>query len=929
MSLGSFPISRVASRLLVGFLIRPVPALVLCLGLTVCAGAQAGPVCSFSLSPGSGTAPLLVTATGGCADATSSVTSETLDWGDGNQTAIAPSSFSGFSIQHTYVASGTFTVTLTAMDAAGAQTTVSRQVIVSPNAPPTCTLTVNPTSGTAPLNVTASGSCTDPENDITSTTIAWGEGTSTPGSNGTHTYKNAGNFTITLTATDSVGNTGSASRTVSVQAQNQPPSCTLQITPGQGNAPLTVTATGTCTDPENDITSTTLNWGDGTTTNGTSGTHTFTTPGDFTVVLTATDSGGLTGSASQQVKVTQAQNVPPTCALIVSPKSGSAPLTVTASGTCSDPENDIVSIVLNWGDGTTLNGASGSHTYSLVGSFTVTLTATDIAGGMGTATQTVMVGGGQNAPPQCSMSASPTSGQVPVTVTVVPNCSDPENDISNIVVDFGDGFYGTVSAGSSLSHPFTWAGSFQVTVTATDVAGNVSKPVSQAVATTDSPTMFVGISNGQIRQFDESGKTLKTLDTNQGGTITGMAFDQLDSLYVTDFTANTVTKFNGNGNVMGNFGSGYNCQPESITFDNAGNVYVGETGCSHALLKFDAYGNLAAAYSVTTEVEGSDWIDLAADQCTIYYTSQGTTVFRFNACTGQQQAPFATGLNTGLGIKILPDSSILAADKQDIVHFDSGGRVIGKYTAPGESCWVSLALDPDNKSFWAVDYCSSDVVRFDISSANQLAKFNSATPTNTVYGIAMRSPVAHLPPAGPLIASPQSMTVATGQTASFALIFVPSGSAVDQSFTFSCANLPVGASCQFSPQTATVAASGTTVQVTITTTRSSGAKLRTLSPRFFAWGVLLSGVLFLGDIRRGLRRSTAWRWMGLMLIVIVVASLFACGGSSKSASGNSANSNNNAIPSASSTTPASTYPVIVRGTSNSFQSSTVVNLTVQ
>jgi PKD repeat protein len=713
-----------------------------------------------------------------------------------------------------------------------------------------------------------------------------------------------------------------------VVSPNAPPTCpTFTVSPTTGPAPLNVTASGSCSDPENDITSTTITWGDGTSTPGTSGAHTYSTAGSFTVTLTATDSAGNTGSSASQTVTVQTQNHPPTCTLQVSPDHGNAPLPVTASGNCTDPQNQAMTTVLNWGDGTTTNSTSGTHTFTTPGNFMVVLTATDSGGLSGSASHNVTVSQTQNLPPTCSLSVSPTGGQVPVTVTVTPNCSDPENDISSIVVDFGDGFYGSVSVGSTLSHTFTWAGTFQVTVTASDTAGNTSQPSSQTVSTSDTPTMFVAVSNGQVKQFDESGKALKTLNTNQGGTVTGMAFDWLDSLYATDFTADAVTKFNGNGDVTGNFGSGYNCQPESIVFDNTGNAYVGQTGCSHALLKFDAYGNLAAVYSVTTEVEGSDWIDIAADQCTIYYTSQGTTVFRFNACTGQQESPLATGLSTGLGIKILPDGSVLAANKQDIIHFDSAGQVVTKYNAAGESCWVSLALDPDGKSFWAVDYCSSDVVRFDISSGNQVAKFSSGTSTNNVFGIGMRGPGSHLTPAGPLIASPQNITAATGQSASFTLGFVPSGGAVDQTFTFSCANLPVGTSCQFSPQNTKVGKRGTTVQVTITTTGSGGAQLRMLSPRFFAWWVLLSGVLFAGEIRPR-SRGIPWKWIGVVLIIAAIAGMIACGGVTKNAGGKSGNGSNG-TPSASSTTPASTYAIVVRATSSSSQSSTVVNLTVQ
>src|SRR5581483_9316229 len=571
---------------------RPKLGLFLVLALFYLASAafsvaqSSGPVCQLTVLPSSGTAPLPVQATGGCTDATSAIVSEAVDWGDGSlPTAIAPQFYSAFTVQYTYTTTGTFTVTVTAVDANGMIGSASAQVTVSANAPPTCTLSVSPSSGTAPL---------------------------------------------------------------------------------------TVTATGNCTDPDNDIVSTMLNWGDGSTSQGTSGTHTYGSPGTFTVTVTAVDSVGNQGSATQIVTVTTAKNVPPTCVLSVAPTSGSVPLTVTANGNCTDPENDIVSTVLNWGDGTSTSGTGGTHTYSTAGNFQVVLTATDSAGGTGSATQTVTAGNATNAPPHCAISLSTTSGSVPLSATANANCSDPENDINSTIIDFGDGFY---ASGSTASHTYVRAGNFNASAYATDSAGNTSNVSSAGIGVTDVPTVFVAVSNGQVKQFDRTGNFLKTLNTNQGGSTTGMAFDRFAALYVTDFTAGTVSKFNGNGNLAGSFGAGYNCQPESITFDSSGNAYVGQTGCSRAILKFDAYGNLQAGYAVKNEVEGSDWLDLAPDQCTIYYTSQGTSVFRFNACTQQQLSTFTTSLTTGLGLRILPDSSVIVADKQDIIHFDASGSV--------------------------------------------------------------------------------------------------------------------------------------------------------------------------------------------------------------------------------------------------------------
>jgi PKD repeat protein len=720
-----------------------------------------------------------------------------------------------------------------------------------------------------------------------------------------------------------------ASSATFLYADKGVPTCALRVTPPAGSAPLDMTASGGCTDhPENDILVEVVDWGDGSKTAIPRESfasfmvhHTLAAAGTFTVVLTAVDLTGHQATSSQQI-VVSSPNTPPSCTLKVGPSSGPAPLVVTANGSCTDPENDIVSTVIEWGDGASTQGMSGTHTYPSKGTFQVVLASTDSAGGTGSASQTVVVGPATNAAPSCSMQLSSTSGKAPLAVTVDANCTDPKNDIESTVIDFGDGFY----AANTTTHTFVRAGTFSLTVVATDSIGNVSNTASSTVSVSDDPTLFVGVSNGQIKQFDLSGNVLNTLNTGRGGSVTGMSFDWMHNLYVTDFTANSVTKFAGSGTVVGDFGAGYNCKPESIVFDGAGDAYVGETGCSHALLKFDSYGNLLASFQVTTETEGSDWIDLAADQCTILYTSQGTSVFRFNACTNQQEPTLTTSLNTGLGLRILPDGGALVANKQDIVRLDSGGRVITRYNSPGESCWVSLTVDPDGESFWAVDYCSSDIVRFEIASGNQLTKFNSGTPTQTVFGIAMRGPTIETTPAGPLIASPATISVAAGQSASLQLTFSPSGAAMNQSFTFKCANLPIGASCSFSPATA-MPTSPVSVNVSISTTGVSANLTPSFASRvpMYAIWLLVPNLILLSNTRRARKSKKA-----LFLAIIVsalIASLLACGSSSRGSTGSSTGS---PAPTPDSTnTPAATYPIVIQAKSNSLASSTVVNLSVQ
>src|SRR5207249_4778632 len=63
------------------------------------------------------------------------------------------------------------------------------------------------------------------------------------------------------------------------------------------------------------------------------------------------------------------------------------------------------------------------------------------------------------------------------------------------------------------------------------------------------------------------------------------------------------------------------------------------------------------------------------------------------------------------------------------------GQVVQTYTASGESCWFALNLDPDGKSLWSADFCSSNVYKFDIATGQQLLKFNTGTNGFSVFGL--------------------------------------------------------------------------------------------------------------------------------------------------------------------------------------------------
>jgi streptogramin lyase len=258
-------------------------------------------------------------------------------------------------------------------------------------------------------------------------------------------------------------------------------------------------------------------------------------------------------------------------------------------------------------------------------------------------------------------------------------------------------------------------------------------------ATCGAGDVYVGVGNGQVNRYTRDGTLVSTMDTGQGNETTGMAFDSAGDLYVTNFGANEIAKFDGSGNLVGTFGSGFDAVPESIVFDSAGNAYVGQADGTGDVLKLDPWGNLIRSFDPAPENRGTDSVSLAPDGCTLYYTSEGTSVKRFDVCTDAQLPDFADGLPGFSDFEIvpLPDGGLLVADASAVLRFDSSGNIIQTYSRPEDGpLYYGVALVPDGGSFWATDYRTGNVVHFDLASGNVLGAF--ATGTFYAAGIVVR-----------------------------------------------------------------------------------------------------------------------------------------------------------------------------------------------
>jgi len=223
-----------------------------------------------------------------------------------------------------------------------------------------------------------------------------------------------------------------------------------------------------------------------------------------------------------------------------------------------------------------------------------------------------------------------------------------------------------------------------------------------------------------------------------------------DKLYMTSFSTDTVLvsepRFFSLVSTINTAAQG-GASPESIVLASNGDVYVGLAGGNRDIQRYNAAGTFQQSYDVGTEASGSDWIDLAADQKTVYYTSEGLQIKRYDVGASTQLADFATLPSDGPAhaLRLLPpgdeSGGLLVAQTANVKRLNGSGAVVQTYDAGGENQWFSLGLDPDGASFWAGSLDTGNLYRFNIASgAVEVGPINVLAPNgNTPGGICVAS----------------------------------------------------------------------------------------------------------------------------------------------------------------------------------------------
>ncbi|HEU4840463.1 MAG TPA: PKD domain-containing protein, partial [Ilumatobacteraceae bacterium] len=368
------------------------------------------------------------------------------------------------------ISSGTHTLEHRATDVAGNVGAVgSGTYTIQATGAPVIEAFADPTSGSAPLDVHFSVDGLDPDGGAP-LRYRWSiAGGTVIGSSFDWTFTTPGEHTVTVTATDDEGSTTTDELKVTVsEPGGAAPTVEASSDKQSGPAPLTVKFSA---DGSDDVVSYHWDFGDG---NGTSldqnPTHTYMTPGSYTATVTVTDEAGKTGTDTVAITVSDPPgNAAPSVEIAAAPASGNAPLDVLFSSEATDPDDDELTYLWEFGDGdTSSQEGSVRHVYRQGGTYTAKLTVSD-----GTlsdsATVSITVGNPPaNQAPTVQIAADPVSGSAPLDVRFTASGRDPEGGPLMYTWDFGDGAGG---AGRSVTHRYLTAGTYTAKVTVKDAQG--------------------------------------------------------------------------------------------------------------------------------------------------------------------------------------------------------------------------------------------------------------------------------------------------------------------------------------------------------------------------------------------------------------------------------------------------------------------------
>jgi len=436
------------------------------------------------------------------------ITNATIDFGDGVIDVISPNAAT-FSASHTYVQEGTYSVTVSVIDANGCSSTTSSSNLFTIRNVKNLGFGISLSDCQIPLTATFINTSANASNY----SFDWDYGDGSTDSNITntsHAYTIPDAYDVAMTATDNL--TGCSDTYVIVDAVSS-------------SSVTTITATevnnGTCSAKEIDFTlenlplDATVTWdfGDNLMSGGPSTTHVYTTAGCFTPTAEITTTSNCKYTISYG-----------SCITSIGPNDPSISLTgdletcnPTVGTTVQHSSNSTNAISWNWdfGDGNSSTQENPSHTYTGYGSYQPILTTNYADGCVEVYTnpaQSVVI-----QDPALSITVDTARGCIPFDVNFsISGANDP---IASIDWNFGAGATPVSITDNSPMVTFGTVGDYDISATVTTTSGcsymvnavglievgdipNVNFAVDTLASCVDSPVMFTDLSDATVDEWE-------------------------------------------------------------------------------------------------------------------------------------------------------------------------------------------------------------------------------------------------------------------------------------------------------------------------------------------------------------------------------------------------------------------------------------------
>jgi PKD repeat protein len=645
------------------------------------------PIADFSGTPTTGRAPLTVQFTD---LSTGGPTEWFWQFGDGTvSTEQNP--------QKTYTTAGTYTVSLNATNIDGSSLiTKTDYITVSETpSPPVANFTGTPGTGTVPHTVQFTDLSTG---NPTSWLWQFGDGTNSTDQHPLKIYATAGNYTVSLTATNAAGS-DSETKTdyIIVSGIPIPPVASFTGIPQTGNAPLSVHFTDLST---GNPTQWLWQFGDGTNSTEQNPQKIYTTPGTYSVSLNATNAAGSNSTTRDNYITVTGGSAPPVADFAGIPRNGTAPLTVQFTDLSTGFPS---SWFWEFGDGTNSTKQNPQKTYTTAGTYTVSLNVSNAEGSSSVGKEQYIIVTKTPSPPVANFTGTPTVGIGQLTVRFTDLSTD---NPTSWLWEFGDG------TNSTEQHPektYTTVGAYTVSL-------NVSNAEGSSQHTKQSYINVIAVPTPGNYTFTTQWGSRGSAD-GQFVYPEGLAMDHNGVLSVVDQGNNRIQTFDINGSLIRKWGSsgsgeGEFNQPRDICIDAEGHFYVTDTWNAR-IQKFDETGSFISQWGSygTGDGQFTYLYGVAADTAGDLYVTDANRIQKFDRNGTFIMKWGTTGTGDGqfthlYGVAVDTTGDIYVTDADRIQKFDSDGTFIAKWGTQGAGAGefskpIGIAVDDSNNIFVA------------------------------------------------------------------------------------------------------------------------------------------------------------------------------------------------------------------------------------